>query len=264
MLVPLHRFCIDCAACKVETVGKLLIVGNALVMTHVEATVVAKDTGTDIVLLAVHHLGYPLLVCKERAGKACAVKLAVLNRIRSNSRVKTTCADDGDIDKVLYVLNIGKVAVFGHINRGMRPVPCVVCTVIAVKAVVACVLKIFCCLLGFLHVTAYLNIVLAGDCALTEALCFGNNAVTKRNREIVAASLFDCLNDLDRETVAVLEASAVFVGTLVDIFKCELVKKIALVNGVNLNAVNACVLEQLCALCECVNELFDLLLCQGS
>ena len=35
-------------------------------------------------------------------------------------------------------------------------------------------------------------------------------------------------------------------------------------HSVNLNTVNACVLEHLCALCECVNKLLDFLLSQGS
>ena len=179
MLVPLHCLCINRTACKVETVGKLLIVRYALVMAHIEAAVVAKDTGTDILFLIVHHLGYPCLVCKERTCEACAVKLAFLDRVCGNSRVETSCADNGDINKVLYVLNICKVAVLGHVNRRMCPVPCVICTVIAVKAVVACILKILCSLLGFFHVTADLNIVLAGDSTLTEALCLGDNAVTK-------------------------------------------------------------------------------------
>ncbi len=43
-------------------------------MARIEAAVVAEDAGTDVFLLTVHKLGNPLLVCKERTGKACAVK----------------------------------------------------------------------------------------------------------------------------------------------------------------------------------------------
>ena len=264
VLVPLHRFGVNRTACKVETVGKFLIVGNSLVVAHIETAVVAEDTRTDIVLLIVDHLCYPRLIRKERTGKARAVYLSVLNGVCRNSRVKTTCADNGDIDKILYVFNIGKVAVFGHINRRMSPVPCVVCTVVAVEAVIACVLEEFCSLFGFLHITADFNIVLAGDCTLTEALSLGNDAVTQRNREIVAANLFDGLNNLCRKTVTVLKTSAVLIGTLVDIFKCELIKKITLVNGMNFNSVNACILKELCCFCKSVNHFPDLVLCHRS
>ena len=156
------------------------------------------------------------------------------------------------------MLNVGKIAVFGHIDRRMRPVPCIVCTVVAVEAVIARILKILCGALGFLHVTPHLGVILARESALTEALGLGYDAVSERYREIVAAGGFYRLYDLDREAVSVFKRSAVFVGTLVDVFQRELIEQIALVHRMNLNAVNARVLQHFCAFCERFNELADL------
>jgi uncharacterized ion transporter superfamily protein YfcC len=70
----------------------------------------------------------------------------------------------------------------------MCPVPGVVCTVVRVKHIVSCVLKVLCSLLGFFHITAYLNVLLAGHCTVAEALKLGLYGVTKGNGIILAAS----------------------------------------------------------------------------
>ena len=124
----------------------------------------------------------------------------------------------------------------------MCPVPGVIGAVVAVEAVVACILQIFCGALGLCHVTPDLDIILSGQRALTEALGLGEHAVAQGDGEILAAGLFDGLHDLHGEAVAVFKGAAVFVRALVDVQQCELVQKIAFMHGVNLNTVHAGVL----------------------
>ena len=69
------------------------------------------------------------------------------------------------------MLNIRKVAVFGHIYGRMCPIPGVICAVVAVEAVIACVLKVFGSPFGLLHIPADLGVILARESALTESLC---------------------------------------------------------------------------------------------
>ena len=74
MFAPLHCLCVDSASCEVERIGEFLIVGNAFIMAHIEAAVVAEDTGSDFLFFALHQFGYPLLIGKERSCKTGAVK----------------------------------------------------------------------------------------------------------------------------------------------------------------------------------------------
>ena len=162
-----------------QAVGKCLIIRYPFIVAHIEASVVAEYAGTDIVALIRHQFGYPLLVGKELTRKSRTVKPASGNRVRRRFGVKSARADDGNIYKFLYMLNICKVAVFRHIYRRMCPVPRVIGAVVAVEAIVARILKIFCRFFGFLHISAYLSIFLAGKRAGTETLCLGNDAVTQ-------------------------------------------------------------------------------------
>ena len=250
MLVPLHRFGVYGAACKVKAVRKLLIVRNALVMAHIEAAVVAEYAGADILRATLGKLFDPFPIGKELPRKAGAVQPAGGYFIRGGRRVEPAGADNRDIHKVFDMLGIRKIAVFGHIYRRVRPIPCVICAVIAVQAIVAGILQVFRGTLGFLHIAADLGIFLAGERALTEALCFGNDTVPQRNREILAARLFYRADYLHREAVAVFERAAVFVRALVDIFKRELIEQIALVHGMNLNAVHARLLQKRGTFCK--------------
>ena len=157
--------------------------------------------------------------------------------------------------------NVLKVTVLGHIHRGMSPIPRVIRAVVGVEHIIARILKILSRLLGFLHISANLNVVLAGHSAVAEALHLGLNRVTKRYGIVLAASFLDSLDYLCRKAIAVLKAAAVLVLTLVEKLYCELVKKISLVYRVYLNSVNACVAAELCGLCKRLNDLVDLLLC---
>ena len=136
----------------------------------------------------------------------------------------------------------------------MSPVPRVVCTVVTVEHIIACLLQVLNCALTLLHISARFDIILTGKRTLAEILSLGKHAVSQRYGEILSAHLFNCLNNFNRKAVSVFEGAAVAVITLIYIFERELVKKIALVNGVNLYTVNACVLELLCCFCKSVNH----------
>ena len=142
----------------------------------------------------------------------------------------------------------------------MCPIPCVVSTVVAVEEVVAGVAEVLDSLLGLCHVAApLLEVGLVRHCALAPTLGLGNDGVTEGYGEIVACVSLDALNDLDGEAETVLEGAAVLVLTPVPVLHGELVKQVTFVNGVDLNAVNACVAQHLCGLAECRDHLLDLL-----
>ena len=241
-----------------KRVAELLIVGNALIVAHIEAAAVAKDAGADILLPILDDLGEPLGVGKEVAGEACAVELAVGNCLGCDVEGHPAGANNWDINEILDMLDILKVAVLGHIDGRMCPIPCVIGAVIAVEHIIARILQILGRYLGLLHVSADLDVILAGESALTEALGLGDYRISERNGEILAAFLLDSLDYLGCETISVLKGAAVFVGPLIDIFKGELVEQIALVDSVDLNAVHACVLEHLGGLSKCVYHLLNL------
>ena len=141
----------------------------------------------------------------------------------------------------------------------MCPVPCVVSTVVAVEEVVAHVAEVLDSSLGFGHIAAPLLELFAGNCALAPGLGVGLDGVTEGYGEVFASFALYALNDLNREAETVLEGAAVLVLTPVPVLHSELVKQIALVNGVDLNAVNACVAQHLCGLAECLDHLMDFL-----
>ena len=172
MLVPLHRFRIDGTTRKVQTVRKVLIVRHALVMTHIEAAVMTEYAGTYIVLLVVHEFCYPALIRQELTCKARAVKFSICNGVSRRFGVKSARADNGDIYKFFDMFYVLQVAVFGHIYRRVRPIPCVVSAVVAIQAVITCVLQIFCRFFGFRHISADFGIFFSRQRALAESLCF--------------------------------------------------------------------------------------------
>ena len=162
VLVPLHCLCVDGAAGKMQAVGELLVVGNTLVVAHIEAAVVAENAGTDIVLSVLHHLRDPLLVGEELTRKACAVELALLYRVRGDSRVEASGADNGDVTELLDVFDILEVAVLGHIDGRVSPVPCIVGAVVAVEHIIARILQKLRGDLGLGHVAGDKIMTLSG------------------------------------------------------------------------------------------------------
>ena len=141
----------------------------------------------------------------------------------------------------------------------MRPVPGVVGAVVAVQHVVARVGEVFDRFLGLFHIAAGLHVFLARERALAETLGAGDDAVAQGHREIVPARRLDRLHDIHREAVAVLEAAAVLVGALVDIRQRKLIKEIALVDRMDLDAVDAGFLQELRVHRELIDESLYLL-----
>ena len=140
MLIPLHCLRVYCTACKVKGVKKILIVWNPFIVAHIEATVMAENTWPDILRSTFHKLCDPLLVCKEWAGKACSVYLSFLDGSGGSKWVHSSSAYYRNIDKLSDMLNVLKVTVLRHIDRRVSPIPCVICSVVAVEHIVSSVL----------------------------------------------------------------------------------------------------------------------------
>ena len=257
--VVLHGRRSKCAAAEVQGVLKALNVCGALVLSKVEAAVVAADAGLDLVLAAFLDLDDPIGVDEVLTCDCDSVETAGGDLLRSGLGQHTACACYGLIGELLYVLNVCEVAVVGHVLRRMCPVPGVVSTVIAVEEVVAHVAEVLDGLLGFGHVTAPLLELLAGNSALAPALGVGLDGVTQGYGEVFTGISLDALYDLDGEAETVLEGAAVLVFTPVPVLHGELVKQVTFVNSVDLNAVDACVAQHLCGLAECLDHLADLL-----
>ena len=177
MLLPLHRFRIHRTPCKMQGIRKCLIIGNALVMTHVKASVMTENTGTDIVLLSIHQLRYPFLVCQELTGKPGTVKPAIPDRICCHTGIHTSCTHHRNIHELTDMLHILKVTVFRHINRGMCPIPGIVGSIVAVEHVISGILQIFNRLLRLCHITSGFHILFPRQCSLAEALGLRFHAV---------------------------------------------------------------------------------------
>ena len=261
VLLRLHRLGIERAARKTHSVGEILRVRMSLGGREVKAARVTADTGLDVLYSVLDKLCYPLGIGKELSCNSNAVYSALGNRLRAHLGIHSTRADHGNIDKFLNMSYVLKVAVLRHIHRGMRPIPRVVGSVVRVEHIVARVLKILCRALGLFHITSDLNVILTGHSALAESLHLGLYGITNGYGEVLAARLFYSLYDLSRKAISVLKAAAVLVGALVEELDSKLVKKISLVNRVNLNAVNARITTELCGLCEGFDDLVDLLLC---
>ena len=142
----------------------------------------------------------------------------------------------------------------------MCPVPAIISTVVGIEHIVARILQILGCTLGFLHVTPQLLGILTGNDTLLEAFQLGFHAVAQRNRKIVAAGVLDSVNNFRSKAVAVFKAAAVLVGTLVEKFNGELIQQISFVNGMDFHAVNTRVFAELCGLGKGLDNLMDLFL----
>ena len=187
-------------------------------MTHVEAAVVAQNTGTDVVLPIIHQLGHPFLVCQELSGESGTVNFSVSNGSRSRLRIHTSGAYHRDIHEFTDMRHILQIAVLRHIDRGMCPVPGIIGSVITVQHIITGILQILCCFFGFCHITACFCEAFSGKCPLTEPLGLGFHAVPKRHREILPADFLDLFYDLYSKTISVFKRSTIFIGSLIHIF----------------------------------------------
>ena len=260
ILLGLHGLGVDGTARHARVVMQGLVVGDALVVCHVEAAVVAVDAGADVVLVALKRLGHPLGVGEELPRDAHRIDLPARDGLRGGQGVHLARADDRDIHKLLDVLDVLQVAVLGHISRRVRPVPRIVGAVVAVEHVVARVLQILRGAFALLHVAADFGVFLARQRPLAEALRLGEDGIAQRDGEVLAAGLLDGLDDLHGEAVPVLKAAAVLVRAEVGVLHRELVEKVPLMHGVDLNAVHVRVFQKLRRLCKGVDHLLNLFL----
>ena len=228
-------------------------------LREVEASVVASDARLDFLVSVFLDLGYPLRVNEVLTGDTESIDLTLLDSLSSKLDVHLSCADYRLVSELLDVSYILEVAVVRHVDRRVSPVPCIVCTVVAVEHVISHVAEILDGLFGFSHVTSELFELFARLCALEPALCLGYYGVSKSNREVLSALSLDSLNYLDRESESVLERTAVLVSSVVHVSECELVEEVTLMYSVDLNAVNTCVLAELGCLRESLNHFLDLL-----
>ena len=263
VLVVLHGPRVDGAVAHVHGVGQVLIVVGALVLREVEAAGVAADTRTDVVFLIVDHLRDPFGVCEELTADGHGSDLAFGNGFGADGGLHLAGADARLVSELLDVRDIFEAAVVRHVLRRMCPVPGIVCTVVAVEHVIACVGQVLDGALGLFHGTADFDVVFAGHGAGAVTLGLGDDGVTQRDREVVAAFALDLFDDLDRETITVLEGSAVFVGTEVAVRKGELVEQVTFVDCVDLDTVDAGFLDETGGLAERVDDVVDLFLGEG-
>ena len=141
----------------------------------------------------------------------------------------------------------------------MRPVPGVVSAVVAVEHIVTRVLQISGGALALFHIPADFNVVLVvGNRAFTETFGLGYDRIAERYGVILAALGFYRLHYFHGETIAVFKTAAVFVRPLVGVFHRELIEEVALVYGVNFNAVYARVFAKFCGFSKRVHHFFYL------
>ena len=258
VLLVLHGLGVHGAAREVQRVLERLGVGVALVVAHVEAAVVAADAGANVLLAPLDELGHPLAVGKELASKANGIELALGNRLRAHVGVHAPRAHDGNVHEALDVLHVREVAVLGHVDGRVRPVPGVIGAVVAVEHRVALVGEVVCRPLGLLHRAPDLNVVLAGKRALAEALRPAYHRVAKGNREVLSCCVVYSMDDAHGEAVAVLARPAIDVVAVVHVGERELVEEVALVHGVHLDAVDSGVAKHFCAVRERLHQAVDL------
>ena len=259
ILLGLHGLGVESTSRESHSIGKILSICVSLGGREVKAACVTADARLDVLKSVLNKLCDPLGINEELTCNANGVYSALGNCLSAHLGVHSSRADHGNINELLDVSNVVKVTVLGHIHRRMRPIPRVVGTVISVEHIVARVLKILCRSLGLCHGSSYLNVVLARHRALAKSLHLGLYRVAQRNGIVLSTRFLDSLNYLSGEAVTVLKASAVFVGALIEEFYRELVKQVALVYGVYLNAVNARLLTKLRGLCESLDYLVYLL-----
>ena len=136
----------------------------------------------------------------------------------------------------------------------MCPEPGVISAVVTVEQVVARLFEDLDRLLGLFHGTADLIELLAGHGTGVEALGHRTHGIPQRNGIVFAANLLDLPDDLTGEPQPVLQRTAVRVGPVVRVGHGELVEEVALVDGVDLDAVDADLLAPQSGLSEGVDE----------
>ena len=201
----LHDTWHQSAAGKTTGVAKILIIRMAFVMREVKTAIVTADTRANIFQTIFHHLVDPLGISKELTGNTDCINTSICDSLRSNVRLHTSGTNNRDIYELLDMRNIFQIAVLWHILRRMRPIPGIVSSIIAVEHIVACILKIFCSLFTFFHITTNLCIFFARNSTYTEVFYLGLYGITQGYREVITAGSLDCLYNVCRKTISVFK-----------------------------------------------------------
>ncbi|MBO7177306.1 MAG: NAD(P)-binding protein, partial [Clostridia bacterium] len=258
IVLGLHRFGVQRTTRQSHRVGKILRVGMPLGRGEIEATRMTANTGLNILQAILDQLGDPLGIGEELAGNAHRIDLPCHHGLSTHIGFHTAGANNGNIYELFNMCHILQIAVLRHIHRRMRPIPAVISTVIGIQHVISRILQILCGTLGFCHCTTNLNIVFAGHGSLAKALHLGLDRVTQGNGIILTASLLDGADDLGGKAIAILKASAIFIGTLVEKFNGKLIQQISFVHSMHLNAVNTCIAAELGSFGKGLDDLVDL------
>ena len=126
-----------------------------------------------------------------------------------------------------------------HIHRRMCPEPGIVASVIRVQGIRTGFFQKPCEGNALLSVAAEFLIILSGKRALVKASHFTGDAVTDNDRIILSAGLLDFPDDFRCKASPVLQASAIFIRTLVGAGNGKLIQQIAFVNRMDFNTVDA-------------------------
>ena len=230
----------------------------------------AADARTNIVQLPFLELVSEIRIGKERSPHSHHVDLPFCNfSVCKLGIIESAAADYRNIDPGLHFFYIFEITGLRHIDRRMRPVPCVVRSVVAVKHVVARFFEHLCDFLTFIVIASELLILFTRKSASIEVLCLGNNAVADRNREIFSAFLLDRPNNFTWKSQTIFQTSAVLVLSLIPRRDCKLVQQIAFVHCMNFYAVYAGIFCRLCPfrkppdiLMDLINGHFRIVLCR--
>ncbi len=143
------------------------------------------------------------------------------------------------------MFDFGEVRVFWHVYRWMSPIPGVISAIIAIEHVISGILEVFCCFFAFFHIAARFHKLFARQGAAPKSFGFAYHAIAKAHWKIFSARFFDSFDDFHRKTVTIFKRTTIFIGPMVDVLQRELIEKIAFVDGVNLDAIDARFFEKL-------------------
>ena len=204
------------------------------------AAFLAADAGADLVDVAGANLLHDVGVSQSGTAEAHDVAGAVIEAFeRGIGVIHATGHDDGDGDVLLH--DPGERAIRGllHVHGRMVPPPGVVGARVDIEGIIAVFLEQLGCGDALLDVAAPLLELLTGKRALAEVLDHALEAEAHGHGIVLAAGTSNLLADLAGKAQAVLEAAAVLVGTVVEERDRELINEVALVDGVDLDAVEA-------------------------
>ena len=215
----------------------------------------AGKAGTNAIDFAAGDLVGVSGIGKRRTAKGDSVKLTGSDcGFADVGVIHAVGHDDGNADDLLCGCCEMYVAALrsGH-GRGLV-IPGFVHTGVAVKCVVAVLLKELAYLKSFFECSAGFLFAGEGGMTLAETGDVALQAEAHHNRVLVAADFLYTLNDLAGYAETIFKTAAVFVRAVVGEAQRELIQQIAIVHGVYLNSVKAGFLAAACGL----NFLLDL------